>query len=40
MVGIAAFRPGLAEGRDNGDNDDPEAGGAGNRDGGAPGRGA
>ena len=27
VVGIAAFRPGLAEARDNGDNDDPAAGG-------------
>jgi len=26
VVGIAAFRPGLAEGRGNGDNDDPAAG--------------
>ena len=29
VVGIAAFRPGLAEGRDSGDNDDPGAGDAG-----------
>jgi DNA gyrase subunit A len=36
VVGIAAFRPGLAEGRDSGDNDDPGAAGAGNRDGSAP----
>ncbi|MES2210720.1 MAG: DNA gyrase subunit A [Chloroflexota bacterium] len=28
VVGIAAFRPGLAEALDNGDNGDPEAGGA------------
>jgi DNA gyrase subunit A len=40
VVGIAAFRPGLAEGRDSGDNDDPGAGGAGDRDGRAPDRGA
>jgi len=40
VVGIAAFRPGLAEGRDSGDNDDPGAGGASDRDGPAPGRGA
>ncbi|MBF8289904.1 MAG: gyrase, subunit [Chloroflexi bacterium] len=40
VVGIAAFRPGLAEGRDNGDNDDPEAGGSGDRGSSAPGRGA
>ena len=26
VVGIAAFRPGLAEGRDSDDNDDPDAG--------------
>ena len=31
VVGIAAFRPGLAEGRDSGDNDDPGAAGAGDR---------
>ena len=38
VVGIAAFRPGLAEGRANDDNDDPAAGGAGNRGEDAPGR--
>jgi DNA gyrase subunit A len=38
VVGIAAFRPGLAEGRANGDNDDPAAGDAGNRGDNAPGR--
>jgi DNA gyrase subunit A len=31
VVGIAAFRPGLAEARANGDNDGPEAGGSGDR---------
>ena len=36
VVGIAAFRPGLAEARDSGDNDEPGAAGAGNRDGNAP----
>jgi len=36
VVGIAAFRPGLAEGRDSGDNDDPGAAGAGNREGSPP----
>jgi DNA gyrase subunit A len=36
VVGIAAFRPGLAEGRDSGDNGDPGAAGAGDRDGSAP----
>ncbi len=36
VVGIAAFRPGLAEARGSGDNDGPEAGGS---DAGAPGRG-
>jgi DNA gyrase subunit A len=36
VVGIAAFRPGLAEGRDSGDNDDPGAAGAGNRAGSPP----
>jgi DNA gyrase subunit A len=36
VVGIAAFRPGLAEGRDSGDNGDPGATGAGDRDGSAP----
>ena len=40
VVGIAAFRPGLAEGRDSGDNDDPGVGGAGDRGGRAPERGA
>jgi DNA gyrase subunit A len=40
VVGIAAFRPGLAEGRDTGDNGDPGAGGAGNGDGRAPDGGA
>jgi len=40
VVGISAFRPGLAEGRGNGDNDDPGAGGAGDHDDSAPGRGA
>ncbi len=38
VVGIAAFRPGLAEGRDSGDNGGPEAGGAGNRGDTVPGR--
>ncbi|MBI2776347.1 MAG: DNA gyrase subunit A [Chloroflexi bacterium] len=38
VVGIAAFRPGLAEGRAGGDNDEPGADGAGDRDGGTPGR--
>ena len=28
VVGIAAFRPGLAEGRESDDNDAPDAGGA------------
>jgi DNA gyrase subunit A len=40
VVGIAAFRPGLAEGRDSGDNDDPGAGGVGNGGGRAPDGGA
>ncbi|MCI0581749.1 MAG: DNA gyrase subunit A [Chloroflexi bacterium] len=40
VVGIAAFRPGLAEGRDSGDNDDPGAAGAGDRGGTSPDRGA
>jgi DNA gyrase subunit A len=40
VVGIAAFRPGLAEGRDSGDNGDPGAGGAGDGDGRAPDGGA
>ena len=39
VVGIAAFRPGLAEGRDSGDNDDPGAAGAGDRGGTSPDRG-
>ena len=38
VVGIAAFRPGLAEGRASDDNDDPAAGDAGNRGDNAPGR--
>jgi DNA gyrase subunit A len=38
VVGIAAFRPGLAEGRASDDNGNPGAGGAGDRDGGTPGR--
>ncbi|MEO7665202.1 MAG: DNA gyrase subunit A [Candidatus Limnocylindrales bacterium] len=38
VVGIAAFRPGLAEGRASGDNDEPGADGTGDRDGGTPGR--
>ena len=40
VVGISAFRPGLAEGRDTGDNGDPEAGGAGDRGDSTPERGA
>jgi hypothetical protein len=36
VVGIAAFRPGLAEGRDSGDNGDPGATETGDRDGSAP----
>jgi len=39
VVAIAAFRPGLAEGRAAGDNDDPAAGDAGNRGDNAPERG-
>ena len=39
VVGISAFRPGLAEARDNDDNDDPGAGGAVSG-GDTPGRGA
>jgi DNA gyrase subunit A len=39
VVGIAAFRPGLAEGRDSGDNDDPGAAGAGDLGGTSPDRG-
>jgi len=39
VVGIAAFRPGLAEGRDSGDNDDPGAAGAGDRGATSPDRG-
>ncbi|MEW5990042.1 MAG: DNA gyrase subunit A [Chloroflexota bacterium] len=39
VVGIAAFRPGLAEGRDSGDNGDPGAAGAGDRGGTTPDRG-
>jgi DNA gyrase subunit A len=39
VVGIAAFRPGLAEGRASGDNDGPDTGGAGDR-AGEPGPGA
>jgi DNA gyrase subunit A len=38
VVAIAAFRPGLAEGRAAGDNDEPGAGEAGNRGDNAPGR--
>jgi DNA gyrase subunit A len=38
VVGIAAFRPGLAEGRASDDNGNPGAGGAGDRDDGTPGR--
>ncbi|MBI2763136.1 MAG: DNA gyrase subunit A [Chloroflexi bacterium] len=40
VVGIAAFRPGLAEARDNGDNDEPEGADAGTGGGSTPGRGA
>jgi len=39
VVGIAAFRPGLAEARANDDNGDPEAG-AGGPAGGTPGLGS
>jgi DNA gyrase subunit A len=36
VVGIAAFRPGLAEGRESSDNDEPGAAGAADRDGSPP----